>query len=210
MAVNMSVDRGVFARIYKEIKERILSGDLRLSARLDVDDLATRYKVSTTPVRQALAYLSFERLIVSHPTYGYQVMLWSEPALRDLYKWRGTLAREATKTYHWTEDPETLNGSGDYADAVSRLLQRLNGAPSSELSRAAINADERLRAARVVEPEIMPTSEAELRALAHEMSHGTTQTLQAALSTYHQRRVERAADIRAHAILRSLSSDGDE
>jgi DNA-binding GntR family transcriptional regulator len=204
MTVNALIDRGAVARIYNDIKGRILGGELRLSERLDVEDLAGFYKASATPVRQALAHLSFERLIVFDSVRGYRVTLWSEQALHDLYEWRGMLACLAARTYEPAEKPYQLNGALEYADAAAALLQRLNGAANVDVARAAINADERLRAARLVEPEVMPACAAELESLANEMRDGTPETIQAALCAFHQRRAERAADIRAHAVLRSL------
>jgi len=205
--VNSPGDRGAVGRVYEDVKNRILSGDLRLRERLDVDDLARTYRVSGTPVRQALSCLVFERLIVPHPTRGFHVALWSEKGLRYLYDWRGMLACLAAETSE--RIAPTLNGVAIYADAVASSLQCLNANSNVELARAAINADERLRAARAVEPELMAECETELAALTNAMVDGTLEQLQMVLRAYHQRRAERAGEIRARALLRALPEEDE-
>jgi DNA-binding GntR family transcriptional regulator len=202
-------DRGAVGRVYEDVKNRILSGEIRLRERLDVDDLARTYRVSGTPVRQALSCLAFERLIVPHPTRGFHVALWTEKGLRYLYEWRGMLACLAAETSERTAPPKTLNGATSYADAAATLLQSLNGNSNVELARAAINADERLRAARAVEPELMPECESELTALTNAMANGALEQLQTVLHDYHHRRAERAGEIRARALLRALPEEDE-
>jgi DNA-binding GntR family transcriptional regulator len=202
-------DRGAVGRVYEDVKNRILSGEIRLRERLDIDDLARTYRVSGTPVRQALSCLAFERLIAPHPTRGFHVALWSEKGLRYLYEWRGMLACLAAETGERTAQSKTLNGVATYADAVASLLQCLNANSNVELARAAINADERLRAARMVEPDLMPECETELAALTNTMADGTLAQLQTALRTYHQQRAEHAGEIRARALLLALPEEDD-
>jgi len=207
--VNSPSDRGAVGRVYEDVKNRILSGELRLRERLDIDDLARTYRVSGTPVRQALSCLAFERLIAPHPTRGFHVVLWSEKGLRCLYDWRGMLACLAAETSERIAPAKIPNGVVIYADAVASLLQRLNANSNVELARAAINADERLRAARMVEPDLMPECETELAALTKAMVDGTLEQLQTVLRAYHQRRAERAGEIRARALLRALPEEDE-
>jgi DNA-binding GntR family transcriptional regulator len=207
--LNSPSDRGAVGRVYEDVKNRILSGDLRLRERLDIDDLARTYRVSGTPVRQALSCLAFERLIAPHPTRGFHVALWSEKGLRCLYDWRGMLACLAAEASEPIAPPKTPNGVAIYADGVASLLQRLNAGSNVELARAAINADERLRAARMVEPDLMPECETELAALSNAMVDGALEQLQTVLRAYHQRRADRAAEIRARALLRALPEEDE-
>jgi DNA-binding GntR family transcriptional regulator len=207
-ALQTSADRSAVARIYTDVKTRILEGRFRLRERLDVDALARSHKVSATPVRQALASLAFERLIASHPARGFQVMLWSAEMLRDLYQWRGQLACLAAEA-HAGDLACAFNDAPTYADAVARVLQRLNAAANAELVRAATNADDRLRPARLAEPALFATCEEELAALAKAIGAGPRAKTNAALQAYHERRAARAAEIRAYAILRALPDDGE-
>jgi hypothetical protein len=200
-------DRGAVGRVYEDVKNRILSGEIRLRERLDVDHLARTYRVSGTPVRQALSHLAFERLIAPHPTRGFRVALWSEKGLRDLYCWRGMLACLAAETSERTIPAATLNGSTTYPDAAASLLQCWNAKSNADLARAAVNADERLRAARLVEADLLPNCETELAALARAVAEGTLPQLQAALRAYHRQRSELAGEIRARALLRALPEE---
>jgi DNA-binding GntR family transcriptional regulator len=202
-------DRGAVGRVYDDIKHRILSGEIRLRERLDVDHLARTYRVSGTPVRQALSYLAFERLIVPHPMRGFQVALWSEKGLRELYDWRGMLACLAAETSERKAPAGTTNGAAIYADAVASLLQCLNANSNGELARAATNGDERLRAARLVEPELLPECQTDLERLTEAMIAGSLESMQAALRGYHQQRADLAGEIRARALLRALPEEDE-
>jgi hypothetical protein len=208
--VSSPSERGAVGRVYEDVKSRILSGEIRLRERLDVDHLARTYRVSGTPVRQALSHLAFERLIIPHPTRGFHVALWSEKGLRDLYEWRSRLACVAAADSECITSATPLNGASTYADRIAFQLQRLNGVlNNSELVRAAINADERLRAARVVEPELFPDCEDEFAVLSAAMNDGAAAQLQTVLHTYHHRRVECAGEIRARALLRALPEEDE-
>jgi Bacterial regulatory proteins, gntR family len=206
-SVSSPTDRGAVGRVYEDVKNRILSGDLRLRERLDIDHLARTYRVSGTPVRQALSHLAFERLIVPHPTRGFRVALWSEKGLRALYDWRGMLACLAAETCGRITPPKEINGASTYADVAVSLFQSLHASSNIELARAAINADERLRAARVVEPDLLPECDAELTRLTQALVEGRLEHVQIALRAYHQLRVELASEIRARALLRALPDE---
>lgn len=208
-SVNLPTDRGAVGRVYDDVKTRILSGEIRLRERLDVDNLARTHRVSGTPVRQALSHLAFERLIAPHPTRGFHVALWSEKGLRELYDWRGMLACLAADTSGEVFGAVTLEGAPTHADAAEHLLQSLNVNCNAELARAAINADERLRAARLVEPDLIPECGDELAALEDAMAEGRLDGLKAAIRGYHQRRAELAGEIRARALLRALPEEDE-
>jgi DNA-binding GntR family transcriptional regulator len=207
--VNLPSERGAVGRVYDDVKNRILAGEIRLRERLDVDHLARTYRVSGTPVRQALSHLAFERLIIPHPTRGFHVALWTEKGLRELYEWRGMLACLAAETHDRLAPARMPNDAQVYPDAVTALLQRLNTNSNAELVRTATNADERLRAARLVEPELMPGCECELADLSNAIANGTLPQLKTVLRIYHQQRADRADEIRARALLRALP-DEDE
>jgi len=95
----MAADPPVSDRVYHEIRRRLLAGDYRLHARLDVGALADGLGASSTPVREALVRLAAERLITARPSRGFFVSLWSESELRALYEWRAWLAAGALATH---------------------------------------------------------------------------------------------------------------
>src|SRR5690242_19098778 len=95
----MAVDPRTGERVYAEIKQAILAGELKPRQRLDIESLAQRLSASATPVRQALAILSAERLVTAHASRGYYVAFWSERELQTLYEWRGQFALMASESF---------------------------------------------------------------------------------------------------------------
>ena len=67
-------------QVYEVLKERILDGALEPSARLNIDALCKDLSVSSSPIREALARLEMERLIVSELYSGYSVAPAPSPA----------------------------------------------------------------------------------------------------------------------------------
>jgi len=58
---------------YDVLKERIIDGILQPGVRLNIDGLARELHVSNIPVREALARLHAEKLIIGEPFKGYVV-----------------------------------------------------------------------------------------------------------------------------------------
>lgn len=72
--------------LYEHFKQRIIDRDWLPGAQLNIDRLAREYEVSITPVREALARLSSDRLVVAAPHRGYTVVPPpSFERLRDLF-----------------------------------------------------------------------------------------------------------------------------
>jgi DNA-binding GntR family transcriptional regulator len=83
------VRRTLTEQTYEILKEMILDQDLEPGSRLVIDSLVKRLGVSTSPLREALAKLESERLVVSERFDGYKVA--PEPSsdyLRDLIAFR--------------------------------------------------------------------------------------------------------------------------
>jgi DNA-binding GntR family transcriptional regulator len=60
-------------QVYRLVRDRITSGELRPGARLGLDHLVTELGVSKTPLREALSRLERERLVVTRPRSGTYV-----------------------------------------------------------------------------------------------------------------------------------------
>ena len=69
---------------YEVLKERILDQKLEPGARLNIDAISKELKVSSSPIREALARLEAERLVVSELYTGYSVA--PQPSLAYLHK----------------------------------------------------------------------------------------------------------------------------
>lgn len=64
-------DVGKIGAVYARLKSLVLENKLRPGRRLMADDLADRFHVSRTPVREALQRLSGESLIMATPNRGH-------------------------------------------------------------------------------------------------------------------------------------------
>ena len=78
-------------KIYKELRRSIIMGHSIAGERLDVEDLAQRYKTSVTPVRDALQMLNQEELVSIKPRSGYFVTRITLKELRDMLELRKIL-----------------------------------------------------------------------------------------------------------------------
>lgn len=195
------------ARAYQEIKRAILSGELRQRQRLDIDELAARWRVSATPVRHALAVLTAERLVTAHVSRGYRVAFWSEAELAALYEWRWQLAGLGLDSFQGL--PAETSAAATHADAVAGLIGALTACANEEVRRAALAADERLTAAYRVESEVLSHTGRELSALAETLSQGEVRRIQQRLKSFFRRRIVECAAIRARASVRALPRNGD-
>lgn len=74
--------------IYQKLREEILACELRPGADLREQDLAARFSVSKSPVRDALSRLERERLVTVLPRQGYRVAPISLSDARDMFRFR--------------------------------------------------------------------------------------------------------------------------
>lgn len=77
--------------IYKEIRRSIITGHSKPGERINIDELASRYSTSITPVRDALQMLSQDGLVTIKPRSGYYVSEITLKQLRDLLDLRRIL-----------------------------------------------------------------------------------------------------------------------
>lgn len=203
----MAVDPRTGERVYASIKQAILAGELKLRQRLDIESLAERLAASATPVRQALAILSAERLVTAHASRGYYVAFWSERELKTLYEWRKQLALLAAESFEAATAEARPKGAA--LDIYQTLMRRLERNANDEVKRAANNADERLRAAHLAEAEVIPNLVEELSHLAAAIAAGERRAIARRLRSFFSRRFEAAPAIRARASIAALPRNGD-
>lgn len=104
-------------RIYQDLKSDILSGRLGTGEVLSVDQLAKRYQVSPTPVKEALRLLQHEDLVEIVPRIGCRVSHLSLQDVGDLFGFRliveGAAARLAARQIS-EEELAALERMGDH------------------------------------------------------------------------------------------------
>lgn len=97
-------------RIFNLIRQDILSCDIRPGEELREAELARRYGVSKTPVRDAMQRLEFEGLIEIEPRRGHRVRPISVQEAEDLVEVRSILESAAVAKIAKTATDEELAG----------------------------------------------------------------------------------------------------
>ena len=83
--------------VYAWIRQAITSGRFVPGQRLSERELASRYGVSRTPIREAFRHLIQEGLVVYKPNSGYRIIPLSEELARNILVVRETLESMATR-----------------------------------------------------------------------------------------------------------------
>ncbi|MBL8550979.1 MAG: GntR family transcriptional regulator [Hyphomonadaceae bacterium] len=202
----MALDPRPGERVYQEIKQAILSGELVTLQRLDIDKLASQFGVSATPVRYALAILAAERLVRLNTSRIYQVAFWSERELRELYQWRQHLTKWALQSYA-PESPSALSPDTDYAAAYLAMMGHIDRNANTEARRAGRSADERLQQALRAETDALPGAHEELNQIVASLDRGGA-VLANKLRRYFDRRISHCAVIRSAAHAKAMPNNG--
>jgi len=75
-------------QIYQEIKNSITKKEFHAGEKLNIKELARKYNVSDTPVKQALQRLADENLVVNTPNKGMSVRTLTPHELNDIFDMR--------------------------------------------------------------------------------------------------------------------------
>lgn len=75
-------------KIYQDIKDDISSKAFQPGEKLNIKELARKYQVSDTPVKQALQRLAEEKLVVNTPNKGMSVRALTPHELQDIFDMR--------------------------------------------------------------------------------------------------------------------------
>ena len=131
-------------RVYEELRHDILSCELMPGAEIREAELAARFEVSKSPVRDALISLEREGLVITIPRQGYRVAPVSISDMLDMFHLRAALERaniERIIRYASDEQLQSLNefkhfsetqwpdGFVAYNKTFHRRLAELGGNP---------------------------------------------------------------------------------
>jgi len=89
------VVRTLSQRIFDVIRERIIAGALAEREPVRQDALAAELGVSKIPLREALARLEQEGLLINHPNRGYYVQAMSREQVEEIYALRLSIEPQA-------------------------------------------------------------------------------------------------------------------
>ncbi|HEX4884118.1 MAG TPA: GntR family transcriptional regulator [Casimicrobiaceae bacterium] len=112
--------QSLVAQVYDDVRDRIVAGAIACGTGVSIAETAKRLGVSATPVREALARLAAEGLLVFHENVGYRVP--DLPTAQDYTDW--AVARIVVESNALTYilgpvDPRLL----DEADALNREIR---------------------------------------------------------------------------------------
>jgi len=113
-------NRTTVAELVEELRKLIMSGAMLAGQALRQDALAARFGVSRTPLREAVARLEVEGLVVSEPNRGAVVFRPSTRELEEIYDVRLMLEPQAAAL-------AAVKREGDWANELGEL-ERLNDA----------------------------------------------------------------------------------
>ena len=107
-------------RVYEELRHDILSCELMPGAEIREAELAARFEVSKSPVRDALISLEREGLVITIPRQGYRVAPVSISDMLDMFHLRAALERaniERIIRYASDEQLQSLNEFKHFSEA---------------------------------------------------------------------------------------------
>jgi len=79
--------------VYEHLRTEILTGKLPPGTDIEAAEVAARFKISKSPVRDALMYLERENLVITLPRQGYRVASISLSDVQDMFQLRAAMER---------------------------------------------------------------------------------------------------------------------
>jgi DNA-binding GntR family transcriptional regulator len=119
--------KSISGEVIGQIRQSIVSGDLRLGEELSERQLAERLGVSKTPVREALAQLKLEGLVRASPHKGVTVFTLSAVEVREMCELRQTLESAALRLAMQRNPQALLAAMDDTIGAMRRAQQDQDG-----------------------------------------------------------------------------------
>lgn len=125
-AMGNAIRQDVLAeRVYEDIKAMVMDHGIAPGARVGIDALARRLDVSATPVREALARLESDGLVVKRPNAGYRATDLLDPdGLRDLFEMRLLLEPKAASL-------AAENADGADLQRLRDIVERMRSHPET-------------------------------------------------------------------------------
>lgn len=115
------------------IRDDIVRGEFPPGTHLRLDKLATRFEVSTMPIREALRALEAEGIVYSIPHRGSYVTEFTPDELLDIFEMRAELEKMATRDAvprftesHFEQFQEMVNNWRAESDDVALMVQQNN------------------------------------------------------------------------------------
>ena len=117
--------RTLAAELETRLRGEILAGNLKPGERLRVGEVARRYQVSATPVREALQRLAEQGLVTIDPQIGARITPVSIDDVRDLYYMRSVLEPEIVRRSIERGDSQWVQRVTAEWEQFKRLSERI-------------------------------------------------------------------------------------
>lgn len=108
--------------VFKNLRQKILTGELKPGERLMEIHLANKLGVSRTPIREAIRKLELEGLVIMIPRRGAEVAQITEKSMKDVLEVRKVLdnlsVELACERITEEEKEQLKNACADFEDAV--------------------------------------------------------------------------------------------
>lgn len=111
-------------KVYRAIKDRILSQDIEVGARLRDEELAPQLGVSRTPIREALLRLAREGLVEMVPRSGTHVRTFTGEDIEEIFDLRIVLEALAVRKAVGRLTPAELARIRDLHQAAERAMAK--------------------------------------------------------------------------------------
>lgn len=192
--------RNPFGTILAILRERLGDGLYAPGAPLAIVDLAEEFEFSTTPIREALAWLAGEHLIEERRGYGFSCWRMELDQLLSLYDLHETYLLLALRTlgprheFAFALENGAVSPATDLIRRTARAFARIVAASGNlPLFQAHSSLTARMGNVRRAEIEVLPDGRAELERC--EASDWDVASLTALVVDYHQVRRAKAAEI---------------
>jgi len=130
---DLSAYQSISEKVYHHVKALILSGTLKSGEKISEAELAKYFRVSKTPVREALRKLAEYGLILIKPRSFAIVVTISDEEARDISLVRLWLERLSARCYALTATPESLAALREAAQKCNEANRRHDLATVHEL-----------------------------------------------------------------------------
>ena len=124
---NFKVPGTIREAIYQYLKEAILSGDLKPDQRLQEKEISSRFKVSSTPVREAFLKLAAEGYLLINTRREVVVRTNTLADVRDLYEIVRILDLYAVKKYVHCFSEKEIRELKAMTESLARYHEKRNG-----------------------------------------------------------------------------------
>lgn len=114
----MNIPATLASQAYLQLRHDIVRGQLKAGAKLKLIELQQRYSVGMAPLREALARLCGEQLVISEDQRGFWVAPLSLQELDDIAKVRVLVVNEAM-------NDSILHGDAEWEQRVQRTMEQL-------------------------------------------------------------------------------------